>query len=298
MIYDSDESDGKLIETLVLSAGGMHGIYFLGALEEVWNKHSPNNIHTYIGCSVGGLIAFLLIIGYTPKDLIGLLLHVNLPKYMLSFNFGILFSQYGIDNGNKLLNILNILAKAKDIPINITFQELQQKTNKKLIVACTRLETNTCIYLDYENYPDVGVIEGIMGSCSIPLLFTPRYIKNIGTVLDGAVKDFFPIHLCDSKCNVLGIIMNNWEDIDCNDNMLAALVRCFSSIGLQDITNYIDRTIQITIDKDISASMLNNMDNKQLHDMIVRGKEAAAYYYWCKENINYNIEDLDNHKDI
>ena len=56
-------------DTLVLSGGSSKGILILGALQYAQDNFLLNKINKYIGTSVGSIICFLLLIGYTPIEI-------------------------------------------------------------------------------------------------------------------------------------------------------------------------------------------------------------------------------------
>lgn len=57
-------------DTLVLSGGSLNNITILGSLQYLKDNDMINNIQTYIGTSSGAIICYLLIIGYTPIEII------------------------------------------------------------------------------------------------------------------------------------------------------------------------------------------------------------------------------------
>ena len=58
-------------DTLVLSGGSIQGISLLGALQYFKDQNILNNdIKNFIGTSVGSVLCYLLIIGYTPVEII------------------------------------------------------------------------------------------------------------------------------------------------------------------------------------------------------------------------------------
>ena len=59
-----------MYDTLVLSGGGVNGILELGALQYCNDKNLLSSIKTYVGTSIGSIICYLLIIGYTPVEII------------------------------------------------------------------------------------------------------------------------------------------------------------------------------------------------------------------------------------
>ena len=63
-------TDTVEFDTLVICGGSINGISILGALQYVTDNNIINNIKSYVGTSVGAIISYLLIIGYTPVEII------------------------------------------------------------------------------------------------------------------------------------------------------------------------------------------------------------------------------------
>ena len=58
-----------MIKNLAISGGGSMGIGIIGIIKYLENKHIIKNIKNYIGTSIGSLICFLLILGYTTNQI-------------------------------------------------------------------------------------------------------------------------------------------------------------------------------------------------------------------------------------
>ena len=57
-------------DTLILSGGGIKGIITLGALQYMYDNGKLQNIKHYYGTSVGTMISYLLVIGYSPIEIL------------------------------------------------------------------------------------------------------------------------------------------------------------------------------------------------------------------------------------
>ena len=68
-------------DTLILSSGGVKGLYMLGALYYFSEKKSTS-FKKYIGTSVGAIISYLLAIGYSPFEILSTLISQNIFKEM------------------------------------------------------------------------------------------------------------------------------------------------------------------------------------------------------------------------
>lgn len=178
--------------TLILSGGGLRGVAILGGLHYL--RHHTFN--TYIGTSAGALIAFLTIIGYTPIELYTIVFHQL--HNILNIQLDNIFEKWGLSDHTNIQNILTTLLFNKLNVNNITFKQLFNLTNKHLIITTTNLTHNKTMYLDYINTPEVDVIQGVLASISIPLIFTPVYINDCMCV-DGGIYEHVPIKNVESQ---------------------------------------------------------------------------------------------------
>jgi NTE family protein len=176
---------------LVLSGGGVRGSALLGALE-VLNEHKClNDIHTYVGSSVGALIIMLLCIGYYPQEIFDIVSNVNI-KEMQQIDIWKMISHYGLDTASKMMKYIKTLMRKKNINTNVTLKELYDITNKRLIITGTCIDTHTIEYFDDITAPNLKVIDAVRISISIPFVFTSPKYKDCHYV-DGGLLDNYPI---------------------------------------------------------------------------------------------------------
>ena len=78
---DEDEFD-----TIVLSGGSVKSLMQIGSLQYCYDNYLLKNLKTFIGTSAGAIILFLLIIGYTPIELMTHICTHHLLEKMQHFN--------------------------------------------------------------------------------------------------------------------------------------------------------------------------------------------------------------------
>ena len=93
---------------------------------------------------------------------------------------------------------------------DITFKELYNKTNQNLIIGVTNVSTNEFETWNYQNKPNMSVIDAVNISCNIPIIFNPIKIQQHYFV-DGGLINNFPIDIFTSQelNNTIGIVCNN-----------------------------------------------------------------------------------------
>jgi len=187
-----------MIKNLVLSAGGIGGLSFIGALNKLQEAKylNINEIECFCGVSIGSLVSLLLIINFSIDECIELATRIDFKDVVsinavdaLSF-----FNNYGFDKGVRMNYVIELLLSKKNFKKDITLKELYTLTKKKIIIVAVCLETREPVYFDYINYPDYPLVKCIRASMAIPFLYQPVKINN-QTFVDGGVIKSFPIEL-------------------------------------------------------------------------------------------------------
>lgn len=104
-----------MIDTLIFSGGGIKGIGFIGCIQALIDKGmlKKDNIKTLIGTSAGSIIATFIAIGYEAKEINDLVLELNFAIFqdITIDNVMNFFQTFGIDSGNELERIIEIIIK-------------------------------------------------------------------------------------------------------------------------------------------------------------------------------------------
>lgn len=192
---------------LVLSGGGARGIAHIGVLKAL----NELNIHPNVisGTSAGAIIGVLYAMGLSSKEMIDFVGHSSLWKF---FRFE--WSAGGISNLNYLKERLI------DVGIPPNFEDLQMK----LFVTATNLTKGKT-----EIFHEGPLLDTILASCSIPLVFKPVII-NGDRYADGGILNNLPASAIISHAqrligvNVIPLSMD--EDKEYQSSIQVAQ-RCF-----------------------------------------------------------------------
>lgn len=242
---------------LVISGGGIKGIAFLGAIQALSERNLLCDIHTYAGTSIGSLIVLMLNIGYTPLELFDFIMKFDLGK-IKSLNFASFMTSYGIDNCLKVENTIKSLMTAKNIPESITFKQLYELTNKKLIMTSVNVNKRQAEYFSVTSHPDMLVALAARMSISIPFLFTP-IIYNDCYYVDGGCIDNFPYkQFINDIDNIIGLYITEPHCIKREIVSLETYAIYVMLSVLYGFEQFVDKTrkniIQIEIGKITSIS--------------------------------------------
>lgn len=171
---------------LVLSGGAAKGYAHAGVLQALYEAGFSFDVIS--GASIGAIIGALLAEKNSPADIVRIFdteKNFNLVKFK--------FSTTGLLKSDGLKKALERHIKAR------TFEELPIP----LMVAVTELNTGKARY-----FSKGPLIEVILASCAIPLLFNPIQIGD-SFYVDGGLTDNLPVSPINGRCeSLVGININ------------------------------------------------------------------------------------------
>ncbi|MCX2741095.1 patatin-like phospholipase family protein [Pontibacter anaerobius] len=204
---------------LVLEGGGIRGIAYGGALNELDSLGILPQIERVAGTSAGAIQAAFLAVGYTPQEITEITFSTPVQKFndgRFIFFGGTsrLFKQYGWYRGDKFTDWLGQQIKAKTGNADLTFAELHKLTlqnkAKDLYVTGTNLTDQCVMVFSHETFPNMQLKHAVRISMSIPLYYravlldqegnvvtNPQKGQQVDVLVDGGVLANFPITLFD-----------------------------------------------------------------------------------------------------
>ena len=207
-------------DTLVLAGGSAKSIVSLGALQFVYDNFLHHHFRYYIGTSAGAMICYLLIIGYTPIEIIVYICTQQLLEKMQNFNIFGLVQGCGACSFNIIQEQLEKMTILK-IGYLPTMKDIKNNFNKELICVAYNLTESKTVFLNYEEYPNLPCITALRMTSNLPLIFENFKYGN-SFYLDGGVSDNFAIDYGDSIGNkILGInLIQEIKEFEPNMNTL------------------------------------------------------------------------------
>lgn len=257
------------IKHLVISGGGPLGFRYLGALQKLeqdgfWRL---DEIETIYGTSIGAIIGTFICLKYDWE---------TLNKYIIErpwhdafkVNAKQLFDSYynkGLFDKKLAEIIFKPLLEAKDLTLNITLKEFYDFSHIDLHIFTFELNKFQTIEMSHTTHPDIGLLQALTMSSSLPGIFMPTIVDNC-CYIDGGILCTYPLNQClrdhTNKDEILGIKSSYNKETDkfanvevTSDSSLLEYVICMSINSM----NYIRDTIKMeTIDNTVRCFVIDN----------------------------------------
>ncbi|MEI8224596.1 MAG: patatin-like phospholipase family protein [Bacteroidota bacterium] len=165
---------------LVLSGGGARGFAHLGLIQALNDAGIYPDVIS--GTSAGALAGVLYADGHTPKEI----------HKIMNSGSRLDFLRPALPREG-LLQIGGVIKILKNCLRSKTFEELKIP----LYVSATDLNNGKVVY-----FSTGDLLDPVIASASIPVLFRPVMINNICYV-DGGVLDNLPVKPIENKCKIL-----------------------------------------------------------------------------------------------
>ena len=231
---------------LVLSGGGARGFAHLGALKALEERNLKPDI--IAGTSAGALAGVLYADGYSPDEIYDMFKLTKFKQFIeLTFPTSGLFRPTGLHSFLK--------------------KNLRSRTFEQLKIPFTAVAT------DWEKAMTVNfsegdkLIESVVASCCVPLIFSPVNVDGQYYV-DGGIFKNLPASTIRDKCNVLFGI-----------NVTVIM----PSEGKQNLKYYAERTFNM-------MSMSNTLPDKKLCDVLIETEGIEKYWMFDLSHIDSIIE--------
>jgi len=185
-----------MYDGIVLSGGGMKGFLQLGFIDSLLENKKIDKLKYFAGCSIGSILCVLLIVGYTPQELITYFCTNDVCSLFKGFNILLISNHYGLIDSKIILEYIEtmVMLKLNYIP---TFKDIYIKQGKIFICPSYKLnysnEENPHTYFSYKTHPNMHITKAACCSSNIPIIFT-KIEHEGGYYVDGGLFDNFPVN--------------------------------------------------------------------------------------------------------
>lgn len=274
----------SLKKALVMKGGGIKGIAYVGALEELSKYY---NFDWFAGTSAGAISAILLGAGYNNSELKEILNNKNFTDFKDAgfikrvYN---LITKKGLYEANEFTDWMNQLLSVKlDSPTEVRLKDLPHRVS----VYSSTIGNQALIY-DSCNKGAENVPAAFAARCSmsIPYIFVPQKINGYD-VFDGGLQNNYPIELLmknDSNLDFIGLYLGNEHfKNEKKKSVLRQLLSIWSEANdIVALSKYKDQTIVIN---PFPISTLNFKLNEKEKNFLIECGRLAAIKFLIKKNI-------------
>lgn len=207
---------------LVMEGGGIRGIAYGGALQELEKAGVLRGLTRVGGTSAGAIQAALLAVGYSAQEIIEVVnatpvQRLNDGRFIFFGGTHRLVKEYGWYRGDEFSTYLGELVARKTNNAHLTLGELHALAQKQpgrfrdLYTTGTNLTTQRVQVFSHETTPSMRVADAVRISMSIPLYFravlldaqnqvitgNPTPGQPVQVLVDGGLLANYPIDLFD-----------------------------------------------------------------------------------------------------
>ncbi len=282
---------------LVLEGGGIRGVAYCGAIEELERQGVLQHIKRVGGTSAGAIHASMLALGFSGKEITELVNNVkfesfNDGRYIFIGGISRTIKRFGWYQGKRFTHWIEKRIETKTGNKNLTLGQLhdlaKEGNAKDLFVLATNLSQQRSVVLSYQTYPNMRVADAVRASMSIPLYYSAVFVDSLGRVydrpqidiktdvlVDGGVTHNYPVSLFDQN----QFLTNPDTTLQPNSVVLNN-----ETLGLS-----LDRSEQIK---------LNNGNGEGIAPYSINGftDYVSAFYNLVMEKVNYRNFNPENIK--
>lgn len=279
---------------LVLEGGGVLGVAYCGALDELESQGILRGIVNYAGASAGSIVAGVLACGGTSKIVTSVMKKLNFRDFL--------------DYGNKILAVYNILRYMGACPgdyfsewygkiiaamtgnANITLEEIHNKYGGRLVISVVNISKRRLEFWDYKIKPKMPLVLAVRASMSIEGIFMPVEIDG-DLYVDGGTLCNYPIkafHYNGPNGDIInphtiGLMLMSDEEMTATyppiDGLLQYSIACIECLWTQPQKIHMDeqdwvRTIKIPTG---NVSSINfNITHEEVRGLIKSGRDSVV----------------------
>jgi NTE family protein len=177
-------------KNLALSGGGVWGISYAGAFEELETLGILQKIRCVAGTSSGSMAGLLLALGYNSTEISQHIRGADYARFQDNGKVNQIAQNYGYYNADYATELFHNWIQEKLGSADATFDDLIEADGLDLRIFATNLNTRQVFEFSYQKTKDVSLADAVRASMSVPLIFTATEINGQIFVDGGAVLDF------------------------------------------------------------------------------------------------------------
>lgn len=221
-----------MIENIIFSGGGFKGWAYIGTIRALNELVQFKNIKSVTGVSIGAVFGLFYILQLSWETVLDFIMNLNF-KQLLDIDIDNILVNQSIMNGTQYMNKIKEIISLKISP-EITFKELYRHNGVLFTVNALNISTSSVEYFNHLLSPNVKVIDAIMASSSLPLIF-PAYKINSFYYYDGGLCNNCPVNYID-ELNSIAFDISTKNDSANNNifNLIYSLMHITNSVYMKN----------------------------------------------------------------
>lgn len=251
-------------DTLVISGGSMNGLGILGALQFLKDNNKLENIQNYIGVSVGSIICYLLIIGYTPIEImVYLCTNKKIFEKLNKFDFVNAVKGEGAVSFSLIGDVIERMTVDK-IGKVLLIKDIKNLYGKSFTCITYNASKSKQEIINHETCPDLPCITALRMSSNIPLIFEP-YKFGDSYFVDGGLSNNFPVDIGE----------------ELGQHVIAISVKAPTTIDIEkaDIMEYLNKMLLIVLNEASSCKNKYKRENTDIIEILCGDKAVKIYEF-------------------
>ena len=261
-------------DTLVISGGAMNGLGILGTLQYLKDNDKLDDIKNYVGVSVGAIICYLLIIGYTPIEImVYLCTNKKVFDKLNKFDFVNAVKGDGAVSFSLISDIIERMTVDKVGKV-LLVKDLKTVYGKNFTCVSYNASKSKKEIINEQTYPDLPCVTALRMSSNIPLVFEP-YKFGDSYFVDGGLSNNFPIDIGEEiGKSVLGISVKSPSTID---------------IEKADIMEYLNKMLLIVLNEASDCKIKHKREDTDIIEILTGDKGVKIYEFVIDSKIKLDF---------
>ena len=165
-----------MLKNIVFPGGGLKGWAYIGTIRALTELIDYSVIEQVIGTSIGSLFGLFYVLQIEWSYLLDFIINLDF-KEMIDIDIDSILITQSLLEGKKYYQLIKEVISTKVNP-EITFLELRKISKILLTINAYNITKRKEDYFNYLLTPDVKIIDAIMASCTLPLVFPAYNINN------------------------------------------------------------------------------------------------------------------------
>uniref|UniRef100_A0A6C0DIN1 PNPLA domain-containing protein n=1 Tax=viral metagenome TaxID=1070528 RepID=A0A6C0DIN1_9ZZZZ len=285
------------IKHLVISGGGPSMLQYLSAIQYLSENNflNLNNIETIYGTSAGAIVGILLCLKFEDWEILNDYFIKRPWHELFHMKINYIFDAYtkkGIYDKKIVEKVFKPLLSAKDLPININLKDFFKYSKVELHFYSFEVNNFITEDISYLTHPELELIDAVMMSCGLPIIFTPVIIDN-KCYIDGGVCANYPLKYCvdsgKAEDEILGFTNQYNEEIQkqkkiCQESNLLDFIlyfffKMFNNLTLTIRVPCIKNQIICNVDYLSFNYLRSTINSEELRkELFQKGIESAKHF--------------------